>query len=358
MTEADEAALGSYLERALDATVQRTAVLHDGLNLNVAVETDDGRYVARRPNKLRETALFNGVAAEYRVLELLDDTAVPVPSPVLLCEDPSVLDRPFLVTTYVEGAAVPLGTDLPDRFRTRAGRRAVAHRLVDTLAAVHAVDPGQFEQVCEHKTAREQVEDALGRLDAVAAATDLSLDALEAVGERLLAAAPEHGTTRLVHGDLRPGNVLFAVADEPRVSGVLDWETAMLGDPLTELGYLLLRWRDDGDPTPSVEDLAARYPDSDALADLRETNERGLCPFSTQEGSPSRGDLVARYEDATGTTVAEGGFYVAHAAFMLATVWADLHRFAVEADRPSDREPYVDYMTVMADLAIDGALAV
>lgn len=358
MNDADTASLASYLETELRASVRETEVLHDGLNLNVAVETAEGRYVARRPNKLRETALFNGVADEYRILELLDDTAVPAPSPVLLCEDPSVLERPFLVTTYVDGEAVPLGTDLPERFRSPMGRRAVAHLLVDTLAAVHGVEPGPFEAVCEHKTARQQVDDALDRVDAAAAATGRPFADLRAVGERLLAAAPEHRTTTLVHGDLRPGNVLFAGDDEPRVGGVLDWETAMLGDPLTELGYLLLRWRDDGDPTPSVEELAERYPDNGALADLRETNERGLCPFSAEAGSPGRADLLARYEDATGTTIDHGQFYVAHAAFMLATVWADLHRVAVETDRDSDKEPYVDYMAAMAELALDGDLTV
>ena len=51
----------------------------------------------------------------------------------------------------------------------------------------------------------------------------------------LRANAPSNAVTTLVHGDFKPGNVLVA---DGRVTAVLDWETAHLGDPHEDLGWV------------------------------------------------------------------------------------------------------------------------
>lgn len=226
--------------------------------------------------------------------------------------------------------------------------------LVDTLASLHTLDTGPFEGVCHSMTAREQVESAVDRLDTVQSVTGSEWPTLRSVGEWLLDNVPDEAQQTLLHGDFRPGNVLFAETTPPSITGVLDWETAMLGDPLTELGYLLLRWRDDGDPTPSLSGIEARHPDSDAIEQLCEVNEYGLAPFTARAGSHTRRELVARYEDLTGIGFENERFYRAHAAFMLATVWADLYRFRVEAGDPTDREPHIEYMALLADSIVSG----
>lgn len=174
---------------------------------------------------------------------------------------------------------------------------------------------------------------------------------LRAVGDWLREAAPGGWEATLVHGDFRPGNVLFA--DRPRVAGIIDWETAMVGDPRTELGYLLLRWRDEGDPTPDLAGIESRYPDSGAIQGLRDMNDSGLAPFTTEPGSPSRAELIARYEERTGIALEAERFYRAHAAFMLGAVWADLHRYRLEAGEDSEKEPYVEYATRIAEGIVD-----
>jgi aminoglycoside phosphotransferase (APT) family kinase protein len=273
---------------------------------------------------------------------------------VLFCDDASIVGDSFFLATRLDGATVPLGSDLPERFRNPPSRGKVAELLIDTLAEVHSLDVGPFEDVCERQTPLEQVALATDRLDEAAGVTGRERPTLRAVGQWLRRNAPPSPTTTLVHGDFRPGNVLFAGTDEPEITGVLDWETAMLGDPLTELGYLLLRWRDDGDPTPPLGGLEARYADEDALGDLREANEHGLAPFTAEAGSPTRRELVARYEDETAISFENERFYRAHAAFMLATIWEDLHRYRIEAGDESGFEPLVDYMTMVADSVVSG----
>ena len=80
VTSVDTAALESYLSGELDAAVVGTEVLHDGLNLSIAISTAeaDRAYVIRRPNKLRHTGLFNKLENEYGLLQRLDETAIQI----------------------------------------------------------------------------------------------------------------------------------------------------------------------------------------------------------------------------------------------------------------------------------------
>lgn len=361
--DVDVAALEGVLERELGVDVASVDVLADGLNLLLAVETaaGDDAYVVRAPRKLRDASYMNDLHTEYAVMEVLAESVVPTPDPVLFISDESMLDAPFFVMTRVDGDVVPLGSDLPERWQTSAARERFAAVLVDTLVAVHAVDQTPLKRDLAVVPPAEQVERSRARLDAATTATDLDVPALERVGDWLRVHAPPADAVdrALVHGDFRPGNICFAGDDEPAVAGVLDWETALVGDPLTELGYLLLRWRDDADPTPAIDDIAARYPDcEDAIAHLRRVNDRGFAPYTSAPGSPTRRELVERYETATGRTVGDLRFYVALAAFNLATVWADLHRHAVLANAPSDHPPHIEHLARVAALVVDGDLEI
>ncbi|WP_435363913.1 phosphotransferase family protein [Haloarchaeobius sp. DYHT-AS-18] len=355
-TSLDTTALETFLAGELDTTVTSTEVLADGLNLVIAVETGRDRYIVRRPNKLRETDYMNDVRTEYEVMERLRDTPIPAPGPVLFCEDDAILGDSFLVLTALDGDPVPLGADLPGRFQHPSARGRVGEVLIDTLAEIHAVDTAPFEGVCAHLRPREQVDRCIRHLEAATAATGHEIPGIWDVAAWLHDHAPDTGETTLVHGDFRPRNVLFSGTDEPSITGVLDWETAMLGDPLVELGYLLLRWRDAGDPTPSLDGIEARYPDHDAIAHLRDVTENGLSPFTAKPGSPTRRDLVARYEDRTGHAFENQRFYRALAPFMLVTVWEDLHRHRVEAGVNSAWEPHIEHMALLAEQVVDGSL--
>ncbi|MFP9059459.1 phosphotransferase family protein [Natrialbaceae archaeon A-chndr2] len=352
----ETARLEGYLEHQ-GIAVTGIEVMADGLNLLCSVSTpaESNAFVLRRPNKLRESDLFNDLRSEYRLLSRLVETSVPTPEPVHYCTDTAVLDGEWFLMEYLEGTPIPLGSDLPEGFQNPTDRRALAQRIVDTLAKIHTLEPDSFDDVCERQTPLEQVTIAKDRLETATSVTGRAFPRLASVADWLEDNPPATTRTTLVHGDYRPGNLLFAEG-EPTVTGVIDWETAMLGDPLTELGYLLLRWRDEGDPTPDLDSLESKYQGSEALEQLRETNERGLAPYTAKPGSPTRQELVARYEQRTGYAFEHERFYRAHAAFMLATVWVDLHRHSVETGSDSDWEPHIEYMAMVATAIVDGGL--
>ncbi|QLG60674.1 phosphotransferase family protein [Halorarum salinum] len=351
----DRAELAAYLSTELDVEVTDTEVLSDKLNLIVAISTpdDERAYVLHRPNGLRKTDPFNDLEQEYRVLQRLQDAAIPTQTPVLFREDDSIVGDAFVVTTHLDGEPIPLGTDLPERFRDPGARSRVARLLTDTLADINTLDVEPFEGVCERKPPLEQVVRAADRLDAATDVTGRDLPTLRSVGDWLRENPPSEPVTALVHGDYRPGNVLFAGTEDPQLAGGLDWETATLGDPRTDLGYLLLRWRDDGDPTPSLDALEGSYS-RDAMRGLEAVNGSGLCPFSAKPGGPDRRELVARWEERTGIPFEHERFFLAHAAFGLATVWEDLYRHRLDASGESGKGAWTEYVARLGASIVDG----
>lgn len=348
--------LESYLSSELGVEVADTEVLHDGLNLSLGISTehDDLAYVLRRANKLRHTDPFNDLDQEYQILQRLEDADVPTPDPVLLCDDESVIGDPFFVFTHLDGSAIPKGARLPGRFQDEASRDRVADLLVDTLGDLHSVDVDPFEDVCERKSPRDQLELAVDRLDHATDVTGRDPTTLRAVADWLRRNLPSESPLTLIHGDFKPGNLLFAGTQRPEINAVLDWETAALGDPLTDLGYVLLLWRDDGDPTPPVDGIESQYSNEDAIRGVRALKENGYYPFTTEPGSPSRRELLARYPGDTDRFREHERFYRAHSALMLASVWEDLHRHYVEAGLASGFEPLADYMALVAERIVEG----
>jgi aminoglycoside phosphotransferase (APT) family kinase protein len=350
--------LEAVLADELGEPVTDTEVLDGALNTMVAVSTEsaENAYVVRQASEMRDSDLFVDLDREYRVLEALEATDVPAPEPVAYCGDESVLGGPFVVTTFLDGETVPVGSPLPDRFQTRAGRRAVGEELIDALADVHSVPPARVENVCERRDPLEQVEQFAARLDRATDATGRDVPDLWHVVDWLRDNAPAAHEARLTHGDFKSGNVFFAESTPPEITGVFDWETATLAEPRTELGYLLFYWRDDGDPAPGLDAIRERYGDDypDAVADVEAAAERGFYRFANRPGSPSRRELVDRYEARTGLSFEHDRFYRAHAALGLAAVWEDIHSRQVQAGEDSDWEPLLDYTAAVTRSVVDG----
>jgi aminoglycoside phosphotransferase (APT) family kinase protein len=350
--------LRSYLSDTLDLEVTNVEVLRVGLNVVAALSTAErsNAYVLRRPYKLRASDLFNHLETEYAVLEVLDPTAVPTATPVHYCADEDVVGEPFFLTSFVEGEAVGWDEPLPPRFRTPAAREQVASALVDTVAELHSLDTAEFEGVCRRNPPSDQVERTLDRLDAATAVTSESYPTLRRVGEWLRESVPDESPSRLVHGDYKPDNVLLSGTNQPTVAAVLDWETATLGDPRTELGYFLLYWREEGDPVPTLADLDTTGVADAELAHLQRRIDEGFWPFTSAPGSPTRRELVARYEDRTGLAFDYQRFHRTLAAAGLATVWADIDRHAVESGEAATNGLYVQFVATLAERIASGSL--
>ncbi|PSQ15866.1 phosphotransferase family protein [Halobacteriales archaeon QS_8_69_26] len=299
----DESALRAYLAdelgRAEEFSVERHAAGHS--NETLFLTWGDRDLVLRRPPPGETADTAHDVLREYRVIDALQDTEVPVPPTVLACDDESVLGADFYVMERTGGDVIR--DEEPDRFATPEQRRGIGHELVDTLAAVHDLDHeamglGEFgypEGFAERQVRRwsEQLTWAFQTT-----VERREVPALYEVMEWLGDNAPEDHPHTLVHGDFKLDNVMFAPGTPPELVAVFDWEMSTLGDPRTDLGWMLSYWRD-----PKDEDAV--------LPDLTPT-------LTAREGYPTRRELVDRWEERTGLAYEHDRFYRTLAVYKLA----------------------------------------
>ncbi|MFE6159717.1 phosphotransferase family protein [Streptomyces sp. NPDC056486] len=266
-------------------------------NLTYAVTDGASRWVVRRPPLGHVLATAHDMKREHRVISALHGTAVPVPTPLLLCEDDAVLGAPFYVMEFVDGTPFRTAEELAPLGAERT--RAAVLGLVDTLVDLHSVDPqavglGDFGR--PDGFLDRQLRRWGKQLDASRNRDLAGIDELHAALGRQLPASP---AATVVHGDYRLDNVLIGEGDQ--IKAILDWEMSTLGDPLTDLGLLVMY------------STKLELPDS---------------PISTTAGAPGHpeaAELIERYAARSGRDVSAVSWYTAFAWFKLAVILEGIH---------------------------------
>jgi len=90
------------------------------------------------------------------------------------------------------------------------------------------------------------------------------------------------------------------------------------------------------------------------IEQLRRVDEVGFWPFTTRPGTPSRREVVERYEALTGVAVENERFYRALAGLTVAAIWETWHQYLLEESRESPHEPMVDYLASIVERTIQG----
>ncbi|HMI81066.1 MAG TPA: phosphotransferase family protein [Solirubrobacterales bacterium] len=273
---------------------ERIAGGHSNLTYRV---TDAGgrKWALRRPPLCKRLGSAHDMGREFKVVSALGGTEVPVAPVVGLCEDESVNEAPFYVMEFVEGPVLR-GLAEGEVFPDEADRRAIGERVADTLVQIHAVDPdaaglgdlGRKEDYVARQLHRWQ-----GQWEK---SKTRELEAVDRVHEALSARIPEQGPATIVHGDYRLDNMILAPgADE--VAAVVDWELCTLGDPLADVGLLMVYWPQRGE-------------DSLALG----------MPANLAPGFPTREEMKARYAERSGRDLSQLDFFVALGYWKLAII--------------------------------------
>jgi aminoglycoside phosphotransferase (APT) family kinase protein len=264
-------------------------------NLTYGVTDAAGRrWALRRPPLGKRLGSAHDMGREHKVVSALGPTAVPVAPVVGLCEDESVNGAPFYAMEFVEGPILR-GLAEAEAFPGEAERRAIGERVADTLVEIHAVDPdavgladlGRKEDYVARQLRRWQ-----GQWEK---SKTRELAAIDAVHERLEARIPEQGPATIVHGDYRLDNMILT--PEGEVAAVVDWELCTLGDPLADVGLLMVYWPQRGE---------------DPVALGRPAN---LAP-----GFPANEELRDRYAERSGRDLSQLDFFVALGYWKLAII--------------------------------------
>jgi aminoglycoside phosphotransferase (APT) family kinase protein len=269
------------LEAPTDLTASPIGDGHS--NVTFALSTGP---VLRRPPRGPLPPSAHDVLREARLLGALAPTPVRAPKVLAVCEDTDVIGAPFYVMERIDGSVI---TDsVPDQLDTPDQHGRIADELINALVELHGTDwedaglegfgkptgylerqLRRFNGLWEHNRTRE-------------------LPQVEEVAAWLRSSIPDSPPATIVHGDYRLGNTMFAAAAPARLIAILDWEMATIGDPLADVGYMLMQWTEPGD----------------------NVGKFNLNNVTLRPGFPTRAELTRRYERRSGRSVGSLDWYV------------------------------------------------
>jgi len=235
--------------------VEELAELEGGTqNLLIRFCRAGAAYVLRRPSRHPRPRAGEIILREARVLEALAATDVPHPRWAATCADESVLGIPFVVMRAADGVNPMVA--LPPYASAAAGRRQLGREAAMELARIGGVDyvaVGLADFGRPDGFLGRQVPRWLAEWEGYRRLPGYPGEPLAGMGELaefLTAHQPPDQPPGLMHGDFHFGNLLVD-AEQPRVTAVLDWEMATIGDPLVDLGRFLASLPHENESTES-----------------------------------------------------------------------------------------------------------
>ncbi|MFP4624997.1 MAG: phosphotransferase family protein [Natronomonas sp.] len=317
----DRDSLADYLVRTIGDAESLTLEYHQAGHSNETffLEWGDRELVLRRPPAGETGDAAHDVLREYRVMDALQETPIPVPTTVAGCTDHDVIGADFYLMERLHGDVIR--DEEPDRFATPDQRGELSERFVDTLAEIHTLDPasvGLDELGHPDGYTERQVERWTQQLQWAfeVTAEDRTVPKLGEAAKWLESNVPDDYDHTLVHGDYKLDNVMFGPGTPPEIVGVFDWEMCTRGDPSMDLGWLLVYWPEASDPEPT-DSMTTQIPRLD--------------------GYPTRRELLDRYEARTGVSFDHDRFYRAFGTFKMASACEMMYRRYLEgnSDNPS-----------------------
>jgi aminoglycoside phosphotransferase (APT) family kinase protein len=261
----------------------------------------------------------HAIEREFKVMQGLCGTDVPVPQMHVLCEDESIIGRAFYVMEFVQGRVLWDQT-LPGM--STAERGAIYNEMNRVIAALHTVKyakcglenygrPGNYFERQIGRWSKQYIASVTQPIP--------EMDQLMAwLPANMPASAKDENKVSIVHGDYRLDNLMFHPT-EPRVLAVLDWELSTLGHPLADFSYLCMGWH--------IPPGTFRGIGGVDIASL---------------GIPSESENIHRYCDRTGLATpadlkADWNFYLAYNMFRIAAILQGIAK-RVEAGTASSDE--------------------
>src|SRR3954464_4411120 len=295
-------------------------------NLTYGVTDSAGhRWALRRPPLGKRLASAHDMAREHRIIAALAPTDVPVAPATALCEDESVNGAPFYVMDFVDGPILRTKAEAEESF-DEAERKAIGERVVDTLVAIHSVDPdsvGLGELGRKEDYVARQLRRWHGQWEK---SKTRELELVDDVHDRLAARIPEQGPATIVHGDYRLDNMILS--DSGEVAAVVDWELCTLGDPLADVGMLMVYWSEEGDDFMPL-----------------------FAPATIAPGFPKRDEVRDRYAERSGRDLSQIDFFIALGYWKLAIILEGVYARYASGQYGQTDEGFQEFAKIVERLA-------
>ena len=327
--------VSSWLENSLEATGPFTFELIAGgrSNLTYRVSDSSGRHFAlRRPPVSHVLPTAHDMVREFTIISALHPHGIPVATPLGLCTNEEVNERPFYVMEFVEGAILRDRAQAEREFDETL-RPAIGESLALNLAQLHDVDVeyAGLGSLARHDGYIErQLRRWRGQYEQMAVEGVNHGGIVESVGDALAARIPTQQKVAVVHGDYRLDNTVLD--SDGSVKAILDWEICTLGDPMADVGLLLVYWNEPNDGVGALMGASA----------------------TTAPGMLSRASILEAYAKNSSLDVSHVGYYQAFGYWKLACilqgVFARYSAGAAGGDQGSVTE-YPKHIAMLAETA-------
>ena len=307
--------LSDYLTQQLDefTGIKKSKKFNTGQsNPTYLLETAEKKYVLRKkpPGELLPSA--HAVDREYRIIKALEETKVPVPRTVFLCNDESIIGTIFYVMEFVDGR-IFWDPTLPEIDENK--RMKVYEETVRIMAELHKIDV-EKAGLLDFGKPGNYFERQVGRwIKQYRAAETESYPEVETLIAWLEKTMPDDdGLISIVHGDYRLYNMIFDHREE-RMLALLDWELSTIGHPYADLAYQCMNWH---------------IPQIGITPGLAGINLEKL-------GIPSEDDYVSNYCSKMGINgIPNWSFYLAFGFFRLAGIAQGVYKRSIQGNASAD----------------------
>ena len=268
-------------------------------NLTYFLKSSSKEFVLRRP-PFGAKSLKGGhdMLREYNVLKNLKSQFNKVPKVHLYCDDDDIIGAPFYIMDRVEGYIIRPNLQEQDSPGEEVIRN-VSDSLVSTLVELHNVDINEANLNNLGKIdgyVKRQVEGWIKRYNH--SKTDIIAN-MDFVAKWLNDNQPLEVEGSIVHNDFKYDNLVLDKNNHSKITAVLDWEMATIGDPFMDLGTTLGYWMDKNDlPELKLFQLSA----------------------TTLDGNPTREGILEMYESKSGKTIPNPVFYYVFGLFKIAVI--------------------------------------
>jgi aminoglycoside phosphotransferase (APT) family kinase protein len=267
-------------------------------NLTYAIRLGERELVLRRPPFGSKVKSAHDMGREFRVLSKLHSVFPHAPEVLAFCDDDAILGAPFYLMQPIHG--IILRKNVPPEVKLPPEKaRQLNESLIDELIALHRIDYAKAGLGDLGKPEGYLARQVRGWIERYRNSKTYEYPEVEAITTWLEQNTPVAQAATLIHNDFKFDNVVLDARDITKIKGVLDWEMATIGDPLTDLGTTLAYWVNQTDP----EEL-----------------KQNLSDVTTQKGSLSRQEVVQYYAAHTNCDLSYIAFYLAFARFKLAVI--------------------------------------
>jgi len=233
------------------------------------IERGGQKMVMRRPPAGAVEDRLDGIRREHRLVKALKGADVPHAEYIAGTDDPELLGMPFYIMDIVDGWspadlggwAEPFASDLS----LRPGLGLELARGAALLGSVDWQDRGLEGFGRPDNFHQRQVDRWLAFLERIKCR---ELPGLEEAAAWLRTHQPKQWTPGIMHGDYQFANVMYRHGAPAELAAIIDWEMTTIGDPLLDLGWVLVAWG------PEADDMEhARYLDLTGMPALEEMCE-------------------------------------------------------------------------------------